>query len=51
MRRLNFKLDLKSLEQIYFAFIRPLLEYGDIIWDNCFQSEKQELEKNSDWSS
>ena len=45
MRRLKFKLDRKSLEQIYLVFIRPLLEYGDIIWDNCLQSEKQELEK------
>ena len=45
MRRLKFKLDRKSLEQIYLVFIRPLLEYGDIIWDKCLQSEKQELEK------
>ena len=45
MRRLKFKLDRKSLEQIYLVFIRPLLEYGDIIWDNCLQSEKQELKK------
>ena len=45
MRRLKFKLDRKSLEQIYLVFIRPLLEYGDIIWHNCLQSEKQELEK------
>ena len=46
MRCLKFKLDRKSLEQIYLVFIRPLLEYGDIIWDNCLQSDKQELEKN-----
>lgn len=45
MRKLKFKLDRKSLETIYTAFIRPLLEYGDIIWDNCTQYEKQELEK------
>ena len=45
MRRLKFKLDRKSLEQIYLVFIRPLLEYGGIIWDNCLQSENQELEK------
>ena len=44
MRRLKFKLGRKSLEQIYLVFIRPLLEYGDIIWDNSLQSEKQELE-------
>ncbi|MES9993744.1 MAG: reverse transcriptase domain-containing protein, partial [Candidatus Thiodiazotropha sp.] len=45
MRKLKFKLDRKSLETIYIAFIRPLLEYGDVIWDNCSQYEKQELDK------
>ena len=45
MRKLEFKLDRKSLEIIYTSFIRPLLEYGDIIWDNCSQYEKQELDK------
>ena len=24
---------------------RPLIEYGDVIWDNCTQYEKQELDK------
>ena len=45
MRKLNFKLDRKSLEIIYTAFIRPILEYGDVIWDNCAQYEKNEIEK------
>ena len=45
MRKLKFKLDRKSLEIIYTTFIRPLLEYGDVIWDNCTQYEKLELEK------
>ena len=45
MRKLKFKLDRKALETIFIAFIRPLLEYGDIIWDNFAQYEKQELEK------
>ena len=45
MRKLKFKLDRKSLETIYLVFIRPLLEYGDIIWDNCSQYEKNELDK------
>ena len=31
MRRLKFQLDRKSLETIYTCFIRPLLEYGDVI--------------------
>ena len=45
MRKLKFDLDRKSLETIYISFIRPILEYADIIWDNCSQQEKQELEK------
>ena len=40
MRKLKFKLDLKSLEIIYTVFIRPILEHCDIIWDNCVQYEK-----------
>ena len=35
MRKLKYKLDRKSLEIIYTAFIRPLLEYAGVIWDNC----------------
>ena len=45
MRKLKFKLDRKSLEIIYTAFIRPLLEYGDVIWDNCAEYEKADLDK------
>ena len=45
MRRLKFQLDRKSLETIYTCFIRPLLEYGDVIWDNCTLYEKNELDK------
>ena len=45
MRRLKFILDRKSLEIIYLSFIRPILEYGDTIWDKCTQYEKQELDK------
>ena len=45
MKKLKFKLDRNSLEIIYTAFIRPILEYGDVIWDNCAQYEKNEIEK------
>ena len=47
MRKLKFKLDRKSLETIYMyiTFIRPILKYADVIWDNCSQYEKDELEK------
>ena len=42
MRRLKYDLDRKSLETIYKSFIRPLLEYADVIWDNCTQQNKNE---------
>ena len=48
MRKLKFKLDRKSLEIIYMVFIRPLLEYANVIWDNCTLYEKQELDKIQD---
>ena len=45
IRRLRFCLDRKSLETIYVTFIRPILEYADVVWDNCTNYEKQELDK------
>ena len=45
MRRLKYEIDRKSLEIIYTTFIRPILEYADVIWDNCSDDEKHELEK------
>ena len=45
MRRLKFILDRKSLQTIYFAFIRPLLEYADVVWDDCSKYKSNELEK------
>ena len=46
MRKLKFQLDRKSLQIIYLSFIRPIFEYGDIIWNNqCAQYEANELEK------
>ena len=45
MRKLKFRLDRKSLEIVYFSFIRPLLEYADTVWDNCTSEEKMDLDK------
>ena len=45
MEKLKLKLDRKPLETIYIAFIRPLLENADVVWDNCSHYEKNELEK------
>ena len=37
MRRIKFILDRTPLETIYISFIRPILEYGNDISDNCQQ--------------
>jgi hypothetical protein len=34
LRKFKFILDRKTLEKIYFTFVRPLLKYADVIWDN-----------------
>ena len=51
MRKLKFQLDRKSLEIIFTSYIRPLLKYSNVVWDNCIQYESKYLEKtqNKDW--
>ena len=44
-RKLKFLLNRKSLQIVYFSSIRPLLEYADVVWDNCTQYEANELDK------
>ena len=45
MRKLKFILDRQSLEIMYTSFIRPVLKYEDVVWDNCTQYEINALEK------
>ena len=44
LKRLKYDLDRRTLETIYFSFIRPKLEYASFIWDNCSQQNAGELE-------
>ena len=46
LRKLKFDLDRETLKSMYFSFIRPILEYGDIIFDNCPEFCKSKLETN-----
>ena len=43
-RRVKFKLKRSHLQTIYISFIRPLMEYGDIVWDNIPDNLRQSLE-------
>jgi hypothetical protein len=44
IRHLKNKIDRQSLEKLYIGFIRPILEYGNIIWDNCSKEQSDLIE-------
>ena len=44
LKKLKYRVDKETLEKVYFSFIRPKLEYGSHIWDNCNIGDKEALE-------
>ena len=44
LKKVKYQVDKESLDKIYFSFIRPKLEFGNYIWDNCFEGDKDRLE-------
>ena len=38
------KISRESLINIYLSFIRPVLEDGDVVWDNCAEEQSKLLE-------
>ena len=44
MRKLKFKLSRELLQIIYFSYVRPILEYVDIVWDNIPIYARKKLE-------
>ena len=45
MRKLKFTVKRNTLNQIYISFLRPILEYSSVVWDNCSKYEKDRLER------
>ena len=47
MRKLKFTVRHKALNQIYMylSFLRPIIEYASVVWDNCTLYKKDNLEK------
>ena len=39
LKLIKFKLTRKTLEKMYFSFIRPILEYGDVVWQGASHSD------------
>ena len=44
LRRFRMTLDRFSLERLYLSYIRPILEYADVVWDNQNQALINKLE-------
>ena len=44
LRRKKFILDRRTLNKLCITYIGPLLEYGDIIWKNCSQTNKRYID-------
>ena len=45
LRSFKYRLNRKTLEIMYKSFILPVLDYGDIIWDNCTEILSNKLEE------
>ena len=45
MGKLKYKIDRKSLETIYFSFIRPCIEYGDVLYTHANNYMLMKLDK------
>ena len=41
----RFKLSRHALEIMYFSFIRPILEYGNVLLTNCGSANTDKMEK------
>ena len=42
---MKHNLDRNSLEKLYFGFIRPILKYGSVVWDNCTREQSDLRER------
>jgi hypothetical protein len=44
LKLLKYKVNRSTLTCLYKSMIRSLMEYGDVIWDNCSEGEASLLE-------
>ena len=40
----TYKLDRSILTSLYKSLIRPLMEYGDVVWNNCYDCDSALLD-------
>ena len=45
LKKLKFKVNRKTLSQLYIVYIRPLLEYAADVWSGCSQTDIDKIER------
>jgi hypothetical protein len=45
LRGLMYRLDRRTLEIMYFTYVRPILEISDVVFDNCTMRDSDKLEE------
>ena len=45
LKRFKYRWSRKALETCYISFVRPIVEYGCLIYDSCCQADSDRLEK------
>ena len=45
MRKLKFTFTRITLNQIYFSYVLPVLEYSSVVWDGCSLQDSNALDK------
>jgi hypothetical protein len=46
LKGLKYKISRDTLCKLYKSLIRPVMEYADVLWDGCTESESDLLEQN-----
>ena len=44
LKFVTYKLDRSILTSLYKSLIRPLMEYGDVVWNNCYDCDSAVLD-------
>ena len=45
LRKLKMNISRKCLNQMFLSYIKPILEYADIVWDGCSIDNTDRLER------
>ena len=45
LRKLKVKISIRCLNQMFLSFVKPILEYADVVWESCSNDNANRIEK------